>query len=268
MKDFIGSADMTQGSLSSFTTDRFGNVKSALALNGGWTQVQAGVYFDSIEFTISVWVYPMNVGSWARIIDFGNGQSADNIVLSLSYSNSLKPDFVILSGSNLIFQTISTKPITLNQWQFLTSTINGTNARIYLNGTLVANIQNYNLPIHVSRSKCYIGKSNWPDGYSSSHLDDLRFYYKSLTQEEIIELMNFHHNETSEFSITFVCFLNEINSVFKFIKKKDSYLFGTTTTTTTANYLTIPSVIQTSSENRPISTLILTFNRNNFAGVL
>jgi hypothetical protein len=206
MKDVIGSADMTQGSLSSFTTDRFGNVKSALALNGGWTQVQAGVYFDSIKFTISVWVYPMNVGSWARIIDFGNGRDSDNIVLSLSYSNSLQPYFAILSGSNLIFQTKSTKPITLIHWQFLTVTIDGTNARIYLNGTLVANIQNYNLPIHVSRSNCYIGKSAWPgDGYSSSYLEDLRFYNKSLTQEEIIELMNFHQNVTSEFSIAFVC---------------------------------------------------------------
>jgi hypothetical protein len=157
----------------------------------------------------------MNVGSWSRIIDFGNGQSADNIVLSLSYSNSLKPYFVILSGSNLIFQTISTKPIALNQWQFLTATFNQENARIYLNGTLEAdsNTQNYNLPIHVSRSKCYIGKSAWnTDGYSISYLDYLRFYNKSLTQEEIIELMNFHHNETSEFSNKFICFLNRVRT--------------------------------------------------------
>jgi hypothetical protein len=62
MKDLIGSADMTQGSLTSFTMDRFGNANSALALNGGWTQVPAGVYFDSIEFTISVWVYPNECG--------------------------------------------------------------------------------------------------------------------------------------------------------------------------------------------------------------
>jgi hypothetical protein len=223
MKDFIGLADMTQGSLSSFTTDRFGNVNSALALNGGWTQVPAGVYFDSIELTISVWVYPSNVGFHSRIIDFGNGQSADNIVLSLSYSNSLQPNFAILSGSNYFSQT-SLKPITLNQWQFLTATYNQTNARIYLNGTLVAelNTQNYTRPFSLFRSNCYIGKSAWnTDGYSSSYLDDLRFYNKSLTQEEIIELMNFHRNETSEFSVTFVC-LFKLNKIFIYIyfKKK------------------------------------------------
>ena len=39
MKDVVGGDDMTQGSLTSFAADRFGNVNSALALNGGWTQV-------------------------------------------------------------------------------------------------------------------------------------------------------------------------------------------------------------------------------------
>ena len=80
MNDEIGTAHMTQGSLNLFVSDRFGNANSALALNGRWTQVPSGVYFDSPEFTISVWVYPQQVGSHARIIDFGNGQASDNIL--------------------------------------------------------------------------------------------------------------------------------------------------------------------------------------------
>jgi len=43
-----------------------------------------------------------------------------------------------------------------------------------------------------------IGKSNWlTDGYSSLYLDDLRFFNKSLNQEEIIQLMK--QNGTCEF---------------------------------------------------------------------
>ncbi len=199
MKDVIGSADMTQGNLTSFIVDRFGNVNSALALNGGWAQVPPGTYFDSTEYTISVWIYPSNAGSWARIFDFGNGPSADNIIFTLSDSNSLQAYFQIFSGSNYLSKT-SSKPITENQWQFLTATFNGTIATVYLNGTLVAEsiIRNNTLPINLWRSNCYIGKSNWAtDGYSNSHLDDIRFYNKSLTQEEINELMNFNQNETS-----------------------------------------------------------------------
>ncbi len=57
MKDAIGTADMIQGNLTSFIADRYGKVNSALALNGGWAQVPSGIYFDTPEFTIAVWVY-------------------------------------------------------------------------------------------------------------------------------------------------------------------------------------------------------------------
>jgi hypothetical protein len=56
MKDVIASKDMTQGNATYFTSDRFGNENASLALNGGWTQVPPGIYFDTQEFTISVWV--------------------------------------------------------------------------------------------------------------------------------------------------------------------------------------------------------------------
>ena len=61
-----------------------------------------------------------------------------------------------------------------------------------------SNTHSYIQAINLSRSNCYIGKSNWAtDGYSNSYLDDLRFYNKSLTQEEINELMNYNQNEKS-----------------------------------------------------------------------
>ena len=47
MLDQIGSAHMTQESLTTFTSDRFGNPNSALALNSSWTQVPQGVYFNT-----------------------------------------------------------------------------------------------------------------------------------------------------------------------------------------------------------------------------
>jgi hypothetical protein len=199
MRDVIGSADMTGGNLTSFVQDRFCNVNSALALNGGWTQVPMGVYFDTPEFTISIWVNPLNVGSYSRIIDFGNGQ-LDNIKFPLSLGSTLKPYFILNSGTTVIFTGQSSQSLALDIWQFITVTYDGTNAKMYINGTLVANIyQNYTLA-SLSRSNCYIGKSNWPtDGYSSSYFDDLRFYNKSLSQQEILELMN--QNETSKYRV-------------------------------------------------------------------
>ena len=198
MFDEVDSSHMTQGSLTYFTLDRFGNPNSALALNGGWTQVPSGIYFDSPKFTLSVWVYPQQVGSYSRIIDFNNGPSAgDTIVFSLSDGTSLKPYFHILTGSNLCGGGISSMNLVLNEWQFLTVTFDGNNVRIYLNGQLTFDkIITCSPPIK-QRTNCFIGKSSWaPDGYSWSLLDDLRIFNKSLTQEQILHLMN--QNETSK----------------------------------------------------------------------
>ncbi len=191
MLDQIGSAHMKQGALTSFTTDRFGNANSALALNSGWTQVPSGVYFNTPQFTISVWVYPQQVGYWSRVIDFGNGPNQDNVLMSLSNGNSLQPYIAISPPTGQLPAAISSQKLVMNQWQFLVTTFNGINFRVYLNGQLTASLDYSYTMKTLTRSNCFIGKSNYAsDGVSSSFLDDLRFYNKSLTQTEIQQLMN------------------------------------------------------------------------------
>ena len=52
---------MTQGNLTLFTKDRHGYSNSALALNGGWTQVPSGYYFNTPEFTVTFWVFALKI---------------------------------------------------------------------------------------------------------------------------------------------------------------------------------------------------------------
>jgi arabinan endo-1,5-alpha-L-arabinosidase len=200
MLDEIGSAHMTQGSLSSFAKDRFGCPNSALALNGGWTQVPPGIYFDTQEFTITVWIYPQQLGVWARVIDFGNGPALNNIFLS-QYST---PTFRIYSKLIFEIEAISTNNLQTNKWQFLAVTLNHNSSRIYIDGQLTINTnQSYTFQI-LKRTNCYIGKSNWAgDGFSYSYLDDLSFYNKSLTQEEIVELMGYQNQTSRTFHLLF-----------------------------------------------------------------
>jgi len=196
MFDQIGTADM-KGSLIAFTADRFGDTDSAMALNGDGTQVPSGIYFDTPEFSISVWIFPQGVGTWSRIIDFGNGPNSDNIVFVLSNSASNMPEIDIFSGSNWIIEVTSSEAFTLNEWHFIVATYDGFTANVYLNGKLTASLNMAYKMTSIQRSTCYIGKSEWGDPGSASYLDDLRFYNKSLTKVDIIELMN--QNETSQF---------------------------------------------------------------------
>jgi hypothetical protein len=187
MSDEIGSADMIQGFNTTFIEDRFCNPYSALALNGGWAQIPSGVYFDTPEFSIVVWVYPKDIGSFSRILDFGSGPFVNNILFAFSSFSPMKPCVYL---KPLYFEVL-TATLLLDQWQFLAVTFNGSELRIYLNDQIILQNQtSYSFPI-VNRSQCYIGKSNFPwDGYSYSYLDDFRIYNKSLSQDELIQIMN------------------------------------------------------------------------------
>ena len=191
MNDLIGSTDMQQGQLTTFISDRFGCPNSALNLNGGYTYIQSGIYFDTPQFTISVWIYPQSVGLWSRVIDFSNGLHLDSIVLAQDSGLNLLPAVNIYSGSTNIEHVTSSTPLVLNQWQLLTATFDGSLLTIYINGIIKNSFSSVNTLQIVTRYNNTIGKSIDPNnGYSFSYLDDLRFYNKSLTQSEIIQLMN------------------------------------------------------------------------------
>ncbi len=190
MLDVIAEAHMVQeGAFTSFTSDRFGSANSALALNGSWTKVPSGIYFDTPEFTISAWILPQTTSFRSRLLDFGNGPDADNIVFGISYDYSPQPIFGLYNGTSLKMFASSPQNLTLGVWQFLAATFDGTTMAIYVNGQTVASI---NMPYSLTpllRNSCYIGKDNWgANGFTNSYIDDLRFYNKSLTQTELIEV--------------------------------------------------------------------------------
>ena len=224
MTDLIGLAHMQQGENTTFTSDRFDNPDSALALNGGWTYVSSGVYFSGPQFSITLWVFPKTVGSWARIIDFGT-VNGDIVVISLSESYTNKPYFGIFTSTNIFSNTTSTQPLTLNNWQFLAATFDGSSLLIYINGVLTGStsVPSFTSLAPLTRTNNYIGKSNWnDDGYSSSYFDDLRFYNISLTQLQLIDIMV--SNETNCSSTT-----------------TTTTTFTTPTTTTTTTFTTTSS---------------------------
>jgi hypothetical protein len=216
MNDQISSAHMAQGKLTYFIKDRFGAPNSALALDKGYTKVKEGTYFNTPEFTISVWVCPQLVGSWARVIDFHDFYTGERVILSLDSDRNKKPTFIIYSTAS---RTLTSSQVLIEgRWQFLTATFNGTLMCIYIDGNLKGSQSFiFKMPA-ITRSYNYIGKSwNYFDEASSSFLDELRFYNKSLSTSEINQLMN----SSSKNNITFWT-KESITNIFKFSNKQPS----------------------------------------------
>ena len=138
--------------------------------------------------TFSFWANPTEVKTWSRFIDFGNGSASDNIVITRSdRTNNLA--FYIFSGANAYYLE-AVNALALNEWQHFSVTVESNRTvKIYKNGQLAAQGTATSLPSSMTRTKNYIGLSNWsptgPDEIYKGNMSELQMWNRPLTQSEI-----------------------------------------------------------------------------------
>ena len=185
--DTIGAANLGNGASASFVTDGWGNINSAVYLNSSYYSAPPGIYFRG-DHTIAAWTKVIAISAWARIIDFGIG-TYDNILLSISQATSGNPVSSIYNSTRMNQYALSNLTLQINKWTHLAHTFSNKTCKIYFNGTLTGTAA-CNAPRSVTRSNCYIGKSNWPgDGLLNAHIDELRIYNRALNLTEINQLV-------------------------------------------------------------------------------
>ncbi len=140
------------------------------------------------DMTVIAWVYSQNPNAPSnRIIDFGNGSSADNILFAFEGTTG-KIRWEVYQGS--ASQGVSTSEVfPKNQWVHVAAVQQGNAAKIYWNG-----VENASGAVHspnqISRDKQYIGKSNRPDAFFYGKMDEVSVWNRPLTQAEIQANMN------------------------------------------------------------------------------
>jgi hypothetical protein len=168
------------------TAPQFSN---ALRFSGtpDYATLPSGVYFSG-NFTIECWVYPTDFTNWGRIIDFGNGPAAQNVLLGYTVNSTGRPGIYVQGG----LVTASTA-IPLNQWTHVAATLNGTTATMYIDG-VVSGTGTIPVPYNTVRSNNYIGRSSWgpsSDPDASAIFDDLRIWSVARSTSEIQSMMNY-----------------------------------------------------------------------------
>jgi hypothetical protein len=162
----------------------FGN---GLDFNGtpNYATLPAGVYFNG-AFTIECWVYPRQYSNWSRIIDFGNGAGANNVLLAYSFGTSGQPGLYIEG-----VQIPATSQLPLNQWSHVAATFSGGTGTIYING-IASGSGSFPTPANVVRNLNYIGRSNWGTGDPDANAvyDELRIWNIAKTPTQIMAEMN------------------------------------------------------------------------------
>lgn len=124
-----------------------------------------------------------NTGTWQRLFDFGNGAGSNNILFA-RYSSTNYLWFEIYNGGSSV--SINTAGgIINNQICHYVVTVNGSTAYVYRDGVLINSGTFATVPTTISRTNCYIGKSNWADSYFQGDIPIVKMYNRALTAQEI-----------------------------------------------------------------------------------
>jgi hypothetical protein len=137
--------------------------------------------------TVEAWVWYDRFNSWSRIIDFGNGVDAENIIFANEGATG-KLIFVVFQGKTAQSISITAQEGVLQtgEWMHLAATIDESGrATLYKNGEVIKT-GSVDLPKTINRTKNYIARSNWSHNpYFQGKISDVRIWKTSRTAEDI-----------------------------------------------------------------------------------
>jgi len=164
---------------------------NAVVLNGTNQYIQAPSGFADFTngLTCICFCNFGNVGTWERIMDFGNGSSSDNIGFSrYSTTNSLR--FFIYNGSTNVLEVGSNNIIDNNAYAVYTVRLSGSIYDFYKNGVLDSSGTTTVRPNNITRTSNFIGRSNWPDAYWDNGFGIFALWNKGLSNSELSSVHN------------------------------------------------------------------------------
>jgi hypothetical protein len=182
LNDSVGGATLFGGSNYYFVADRFGTPNSAIYFNNGYLQIPSGVYFSG-DFTITAWIYLKSCTHLARIIDFGNGVSDNNVIFGMNDNTSTLIGEIFHNNNKNKLE--SDFKLDLNQWYFVSFVLIDTTVYIYVNGEKISNGKSH-IPINILRKSNSIGKDNLNRSENVNAIfDEIKIYKGALSKEEI-----------------------------------------------------------------------------------
>lgn len=158
-----------------------------------------GIVFDGVDdyialpemnhnyskgITVEAWVWYDRFDWWSRIIDFGNGVDAENILLANEGATG-KLIFVVFQGTTA--QSITAPGVLeTGKWMHLAASIDESgHATLYKNGEVIKT-ESVHLPKTINRTKNYIARSNWSnDKYFQGKISDVRIWKVARNTEDI-----------------------------------------------------------------------------------
>lgn len=229
---------------------------NAVVLNGTNQYIQAPSGFADFTngLTCICFCNFGNVGTWERIMDFGNGSANNNIGFSrYSTNNSLR--FFIYNGSTNVLDVGSNNIIDNNAYAVYTIRLSGSIYDFHKNGVLDSSGATTTRPNNITRTSNFIGRSNWPDAYWDNGFGIFALWNKGLSNSELSsahdEILSYARRRLLQFDGQNYCNSNILN--IRFVSGSIS-----------ASNLTIPSGTNelTASQDIVVTNIIKSTDNN------
>jgi hypothetical protein len=180
-----------------------GKLGQALSSGGGYDAPTLAVNvgnssslnFTDAKLTIAAWVKTSHIGSNGAAI-FTRYDSNDKRSYFFGINNNLVLRWSTYSdgttGGNTVHYAGS--QITGGEWNFVAITVNGSEAKFYINGNYVNTVTTESSTIYASDVNNYIGAAQRvsanPDLYFEGSMDEVRAYSRTLSASEVKRLYN------------------------------------------------------------------------------
>jgi hypothetical protein len=220
--------------------DDYVNVGNGTSLNGPST---------SNQVTLSAWIYPNQV-AWQEIIDKNTGAGAVGAgavyMLELEASGQIRCHIHNTTDNDAI--NLYTGSYSLNTWQLVSCSYDGSVASLYVNGTLIGSQNSLGGTIYSgSTQNLTIGYLEPGIRYFNGTIDDVAIWNRSLSATEISTLYNMSSgfpksawsnvtkvvNSTVGSTIRWQVYANDTSNNWN---KTDIYFYGDATPPTFSNY--------------------------------
>lgn len=151
--------------------------------NGDYLDAGSGFADWTMGFTYTAWVKPAALRTWGRLMDFGNGAAADNLILGMDAGTSNLAVHMYPGVGNTHSRLNSGPYFALNRWQHVAVTIDPADSSVkaYHDGAqvwtsrLIAPIRD------VERTMNWLGRSHWAaDQYWQGQYDEVRLHRRVL----------------------------------------------------------------------------------------
>ncbi|GMH80857.1 hypothetical protein TrST_g10650 [Triparma strigata] len=151
---------------------------------GGTTSIEVYVKYDSFN-------------SYSHVLDFGSGDSSDNVVLN-NYGTTSTIGWYVYQGPTNKYLTTSN--FDSSTWTHVVVTVSGTTMKIYKNGALAGTKTDGHEPNVLTRTQHWLGRSAWSHhGYFDGTIAYLKMWHGVELQQLDVTDLYAPHNTAHHF---------------------------------------------------------------------